>query len=97
MSVFMGNPYSDMLHGLAVGHLYYYLADVVPQVTGKDILKTPQFLVDLFGIGEYQAPVAPRPVGVRPQAGGVAAAAAQPAAQARGHQWGTGGQALGRG
>jgi Derlin-2/3 len=97
LSVFMGNSYADMLHGLAVGHLYYYLADVVPQVTGKDILRTPQFLIDLFGVGEYQAPVAQ--VAARP--GGVAAAAgpqqqAAPA-QARGrHQWGGGGQTLGR-
>ena len=108
MTVFMGNNYTDMLHGLAVGHLYYYLADVVPQVTGKDIMKTPQFLIDYFGMGEYQPPVVPRAV-VPGQAGaggvaGVAgvhnpaAAAAQPAAgQARGHQWGTGGRPLGRG
>jgi Derlin-2/3 len=104
LSVFMGNAYADMLHGLAVGHLYYYLADVVPQVTGKDILRTPQFLVDQFGVGEYQAPVAP--AAARPAAGAgpgrVAglhqpAAAAQAApAQAGGHQWGGTGRALGR-
>jgi Derlin-2/3 len=101
LSVFMGNPYADMLHGLAVGHLYYYLADVVPQVTGKDILRTPQFLVDQFGVGEYHAPVAPaaaRPgAAAAPRAAG-AAGPQQPAApaQARGYQWGGAGRALGR-
>jgi Derlin-2/3 len=102
LSVFMGNAYADMLHGLAVGHLYYYLADVVPQVTGKDILRTPQFLVDQFGVGEYQAPVAPaaaRPGAAAPR--GVAglhqpeAAPAAPA-QARGYEWGGAGRPLGR-
>jgi Derlin-2/3 len=105
LSVFMGNAYADMLHGLAIGHLYYYLADVVPQVTGKDILRTPQFLVDQFGVGEYQAPVAPAVP--RPGAGAAparvaglhqpAAAAAAPPAQARGYEWGGAGRPLGRG
>jgi Derlin-2/3 len=108
LSVFMGNAYADMLHGLAVGHLYYYLADVVPQVTGKDLLRTPQFLVDQFGVGEYQAPVAPaapRPAGGHGGAAGPArvaglhqpeAAAAAAPAQARGYEWGGTGRALGR-
>lgn len=38
LHVFMGSPYMDMLHGMAIGHLYYFLVDVVPQVQGKDIL-----------------------------------------------------------
>lgn len=52
-TVFLGGSYMDMLHGMAVGHFYYFLAEVVPQVQGRDILKTPQFLIDQFGIGEY--------------------------------------------
>jgi Derlin-2/3 len=95
LTVFMGNPFADMLHGLAVGHLYYFLADVVPQVQGRDVLFTPQFLIDKFGVGEYR-PVAGNlaggvPVqGVRPATGGAAAAAGG------GHNWGHGGQRLGR-
>lgn len=53
LTIFMGNSYFDMLHGLAVGHLFYFIADVVPQVYGKDILQTPMFLIDYFGVGHY--------------------------------------------
>ena len=56
MTVFLGNPYMDMLHGIAMGHLYYFAVDVIPQVYGKDFLHTPNFLIDYFGVGEYQAP-----------------------------------------
>lgn len=86
LSVCMGAPYFDLLHGIAVGHLYYFLAHVYPQVSGRDILATPKFLIDQFGIGEYQperAETRPREQnGQRPNQGG--------------HQWGGGGQALGR-
>lgn len=93
LTVFMGNPYFDLLHGLATGHLYYFLADVYPQVSGKDILVTPHFLIDRLGIGEYRPG---RSVEVRPQPrqGGVGQeGAAQPAG---GHVWGGGGRPLGR-
>lgn len=37
----------DMLHGMFVGHVYYYLACVVPKVLrGKVIIVTPLWLVD---------------------------------------------------
>jgi hypothetical protein len=37
----------DMLHGMFVGHVYYYLACVVPNVLrGKVIIVTPLWLVD---------------------------------------------------
>jgi Derlin-2/3 len=87
LTVFMGNPYFDLLHGLATGHLYYFLADVYPQVSGKDILVTPHFLIDRFGIGEYRPG---RSVEVRPPP---QPAGAQPAG---GHVWGAGGRPLGR-
>lgn len=57
LTVLMGNPFWDVVHGIAVGHLYYYLVDVVPLVYGKDVLQTPQFLIDYFGVGEYVPPV----------------------------------------
>lgn len=92
LTVFMGNPYFHLLHGLAIGHLYYFLADVYPQVTGKDILVTPHFLIDRFGVGEYRPdrplpnPAHARPnvqQGEAPEAGG-------------GHVWGAAGRPLGR-
>lgn len=90
LSMFMGNPIGYMLHGIAVGHIYYFLVDVVPTVYGKDVLHTPHFLIDLFGVGEYvQAHpdfAAPPPRQVanpnEPRAGG-------------GHNWGGGGRRLG--
>lgn len=89
LTVFMGNPYFDLLHGLVVGHLYYFLAHVFPQVSGKDILTTPGFLVDQFGIGEYRPE---QPLRERAPAGGEGA---RPAGGG-GHVWGGGGQRLGR-
>jgi len=56
LTVFMGSPYFDLVHGIATGHLYYFLAEVVPVVYGKDVLRTPQFLINFFGVGHYQAP-----------------------------------------
>jgi hypothetical protein len=58
MTVFMGNPYMDMLHGMACAHIYYFLVDVVPAVYGKDVIETPRFLIDYFGVGQYE-PAAP--------------------------------------
>ena len=56
LSVLMGGMYADLLHGIAVGHLFYFLVDVVPIVYGKDMLHTPQFLIDQLGVGAYVAP-----------------------------------------
>jgi hypothetical protein len=83
LSIFIGAPYRDMVHGYAMGHIYYFMVEVVPNVYGRDILVTPTFLIDRFGVGEYRpagAPVAPD-----------AAAAAAP----RAHQWGAAGNRLG--
>uniref|UniRef100_A0A6T9ZZX8 Derlin n=1 Tax=Pseudo-nitzschia delicatissima TaxID=44447 RepID=A0A6T9ZZX8_9STRA len=55
ITVFCGNPYEPMLHGMALGHLYYFCADVVPIVYGKDFLVTPKFLIDYFGLNQYRA------------------------------------------
>ena len=98
LTIFMGNPYMDLVHGMAVGHLYYFLAEVVPRVNGKDILVTPQFLIDQIGIGEY-TPAAParNPADVPRGWGGAAAQQQQqPPARPGGHTWGTGGRTLGR-
>eukprot|EP00568_Trieres_chinensis_P015599 CAMPEP_0183323686 /NCGR_PEP_ID=MMETSP0160_2-20130417/75097_1 /TAXON_ID=2839 ORGANISM="Odontella Sinensis, Strain Grunow 1884" /NCGR_SAMPLE_ID=MMETSP0160_2 /ASSEMBLY_ACC=CAM_ASM_000250 /LENGTH=243 /DNA_ID=CAMNT_0025491109 /DNA_START=242 /DNA_END=969 /DNA_ORIENTATION=+ len=66
LNVLMGNPFFDVLHGIAMGHIYYFLVDVVPIVYGKDVLHTPQFLIDHFGIGEYVTPTPAATAGGRP-------------------------------
>jgi Derlin-2/3 len=92
-----------MLHGLAVGHLFYFLADVVPQVYGKDFLVTPLFLIDYFGVGHYQPDQAQREIRNNPyqnraagNTAGAGAAAGGAAATRGGHNWGGGGRTLGR-
>lgn len=81
LTVLIGGDHFSMLNGMFLGHLYYFAVDVVPGVYGKDFLQTPIFLINYFGVGEYQA----------------APAAVAPAAQRRGggHEWGSGGQRLG--
>lgn len=100
LTVFMGNPFMDMIHGIIVGHIYYFLVDVVPMVYGKDILQTPQFLIDYFGVGEYRpgqaqtdAPAANRGAfgGGGGQAGGGGGGGG-----GGGHNWGGRGRPLGR-
>lgn len=60
LTVLLGNPFWDVVHGIAVGHLFYYLVDVVPLVYGKEVLHTPRFLIDYFGTGHYvPTPTAP--------------------------------------
>eukprot|EP00555_Chaetoceros_dichaeta_P002527 CAMPEP_0198249014 /NCGR_PEP_ID=MMETSP1447-20131203/647_1 /TAXON_ID=420782 /ORGANISM="Chaetoceros dichaeta, Strain CCMP1751" /LENGTH=266 /DNA_ID=CAMNT_0043933539 /DNA_START=79 /DNA_END=875 /DNA_ORIENTATION=+ len=56
INVIMGNPWLEIAHGCAMGHLYYFLVDIVPQVYGKDYLHTPDYLINFFGTGEYVAP-----------------------------------------
>lgn len=44
----------DIFHplmGIAVGHLYYFLVDVLPDLHGIDLVKTPAFLVRQLGWG----------------------------------------------
>lgn len=110
LNILMGNPWVDIAHGIGVGHLYYFLVEVVPVVYGKDYIHTPQFLIETFGVGQYVAP-APRPAAV---GGGRRMDAvgnntwnapgrvnrpndpAAPAGGGGGHNWGGGGRALGR-
>ena len=97
LTVFMGNPYFNLLHGLVVGHLYYFLVDVFPQVYGKDLLVTPNFLIDQFGVGQYR-PDRPlqRDEAARPAPGAAGAAAAAAGGGGGGHVWGGVGRPLGR-
>jgi Derlin-2/3 len=101
ISLFVGAPYMYIVHGIIIGHIYYFLVDVVPHVYGKDVLTTPQFLIDQFGVGIYTPPAAPPPP--PPQRGGVAGLGGQggggppaaPLGGGGGHNWGSGGQRLG--
>jgi Derlin-2/3 len=60
----MGGPFQELIHGIIIGHVYYYLVHIFPLVYGKDVLHTPQFLINYFGVGEYQY-VAPAPARVQ--------------------------------
>merc|ERR1740139_954211 len=42
----------DILHGFAIGHVYYYLIAVLPIILGRPVLTTPTFLSLLFGGGD---------------------------------------------
>lgn len=106
LTVFMGNPYMDMLHGMAIGHLYYFAVEVIPLAYGKDFLHTPNFLIDYFGVGEY-TPTPPPPTtsnnnnrfgtvggGGHNTAGG-GGGSNRSSTGGGSHSWGTGGQRLG--
>merc|ERR1719343_54555 len=56
LTVLMGHPFENMLHGMVIGHLYYFAADAAPMVYGKDFLQTPGFLIDYFGYNDYTPP-----------------------------------------
>lgn len=102
----MGNPYMDMLHGMAIGHLYYFAVEVIPLAYGKDFLHTPNFLIDYFGVGEY-TPTAPPPTtsnnnnrfgtvgGGGHNTTGGGGGSNRSSTGGGSHSWGTGGQRLG--
>ena len=54
LELLCGHAYMDLIHGIVVGHVYYFVADVVPMVYGEDLLHTPQFLIRMFGFGGYK-------------------------------------------
>jgi Derlin-2/3 len=74
----MGNPIMLPIYGIVVGHLYYFLADVMPLSHNIDLIKTPEFIIRLV---EYISGVS------RPTAG-PNATANQPTQM--GHGWGAG-------
>jgi hypothetical protein len=57
-----GSPIADLV-GIVCGHIYHYLDDYYPRFYGQRILKTPQFLYNIFpptrmgvhGVGGAQA------------------------------------------
>lgn len=93
LSVVMGSSYFDIIHGLAVGHIYYFLVDVVPEVQGREILVTPSFLIERFGVGQYRPQ---EEVPTNPPQNGRPAAGQGPLPNGPNHDWGNTGQRLGR-
>ena len=58
-----GNPFNDLI-GVAIGHSYIFLKNVLPESHGYDLLKTPGFMVafvaklnDLGSSGQNQNPM----------------------------------------
>lgn len=98
----IGDYIVPKLHGLVVGHLYYYLVDIVPLVYGKDVLKTPRILIDWLGVGDYSAWRVHAPTSrndERPNNGtsSLGGGRGQTLAGGRsGHNWGGSGHVLGR-
>ena len=62
--------------GICVGHIYYYLHDIYPRMSGKQILQTPAFLkqwladAGLRGVSPTPAQAAGAPEGFRAFRGG---------------------------
>ncbi|KAA8499609.1 Derlin-2 [Porphyridium purpureum] len=54
-SIVLGSsPVIDLL-GIFAGHIYFYLVDVYPQISGVHLLKTPRILCQLVGFNEAAA------------------------------------------
>jgi len=60
-AIVIGNsPVLDIL-GIVVGHLYYFLSDVVPRVYNYQILKTPEFMYRFLETNPAARAAAARP------------------------------------
>ena len=55
--VLMGNSITPILIGIAVGHIYYYIIEVLPRISNVDLIKTPTFCVSIINyLGGGEAP-----------------------------------------
>lgn len=64
-----GNIWVDLL-GLASGHIYYFLKEVVPDAYGTTLIKTPSFLLRIMHSYAVSAAAAPRAGGIAGVGGG---------------------------
>ena len=48
LSLFLKNRLHEMIHGFCVGHVYFFLMDVVPSILGFRILFSPRILTQLL-------------------------------------------------
>jgi len=83
--ILMGADIVMMLVGIAVGHLYYMLIEIIPVTHNIDLVRTPQFCVDFI---RYVTNTTQPTPGIAVPPRGPAAAAAAPATG--GHAWGRG-------
>ncbi|CAH0398344.1 unnamed protein product [Chilo suppressalis] len=66
-SVLLGNAISVDLVGMAIGHIYFFMEDVLPrQRGGQKFLKTPKFLKKLFDTQEPEYEPLPELDNIRP-------------------------------
>ena len=93
--VLMGGQPTMPLMGIAVGHIYYFIINVLPDSHGYDLLRTPNFCVDIVrwytGISGVAAPGVGRAPAADPNA---ANAPGRFPSMGAGHNWGRG-RALG--
>lgn len=79
------------LLGIAVGHLFYFLVDVLPDLHDIDLLHTPKFLVNTFGWGAEGSGVSRQAAaGAMPAPGVVRPPQDIPRTGRGASQWGTG-------
>ena len=69
------SPSKHGLVGIAVGHFYFYIVYIHPSYSGMEFIKTPNFLMNIFGIEEPRIPGRP---------------AASAATRTVSHRWGSG-------
>lgn len=73
------SPVGDLI-GISVGHMYYFLLEILPVTHGTQLLSTPEFVSNMFESAQYSTSYTP--AGERTQA-------ARPASQSS-HRWGSG-------
>lgn len=56
LNMLMGSSMFTGILGILVGHLFHFLHNIVPIVYGTTVLKTPQFLYDLFEVQQVNRP-----------------------------------------
>lgn len=96
----MGGSITEPLIGVAVGHLYYFLIEVLPVTPGYNlgpIIYTPKFCIDLVNYTNAAAVVPPPQPRQAAAPGNQAAVGGRqfPAMGAGGYSWGGGGRTLG--
>lgn len=57
LRLIMGGAITEPLIGIAVGHLYYFLIEVLPVTHGYNLIRTPKFCVDFVGYVTGQTPL----------------------------------------
>uniref|UniRef100_A0A7S0SWB6 Derlin n=1 Tax=Chromulina nebulosa TaxID=96789 RepID=A0A7S0SWB6_9STRA len=56
ISMLMGNSIVPPLIGIAVGHSYYFLIEVMPTIYNVDLIRTPKFCIDIITYSTGRTP-----------------------------------------